>query len=398
MNITEAFLLAFKNIKTSKMRTFLTMLGVIIGVMAVIVIIGLGNGLSNYITDSFSSLGTDTLTVMVSGRGNSTRSISVDGMYEIVDDNSEYLKYLSPSVTVRGTVKVGSESLSDTSATGVGEDFTSMQGYEITSGRSITYGDISQRKHVCIVGAYVNETYFNGNAVGNTLRVGGNMMTIVGVLAAEADEMEEGGTDDAVYLPYSTAQRLSGSIIDGYKITMVDEDLASESKKVVEDALYKVFEDSSSYVVVSMSEILDSVTSIINVLVYVLAGIAAMSLLVGGIGIMNIMLVSVTERTREIGVRKSLGAKEHYILEQFVIEAAVTSSLGGLLGIVLGYACSAVASTVVSAIMQDSFTVAPGIGAVLLSFGISAGIGVLFGYLPARKAARLNPIEALHFD
>ena len=147
-----------------------------------------------------------------------------------------------------------------------------------------------------------------------------------------------------------------------------------------------------------MSEMLESMTSMINVLVYVLAGIAAISLLVGGIGIMNIMLVSVTERTREIGVRKSLGAKERYILEQFIIEAAVTSALGGSLGIVLGYGLSAIASTVASSAIGSSFTVDPGLSAVMLAFGISAGIGVLFGFLPARKAARLNPIEALHFD
>ena len=147
-----------------------------------------------------------------------------------------------------------------------------------------------------------------------------------------------------------------------------------------------------------MTEMLESMTEMINVIVYILAGIAAISLLVGGIGIMNIMLVSVTERTREIGVRKSLGAKERYILEQFIIEAAVTSALGGTLGILLGYGVSSVAGQVASAAIGDTFTVAPGFGAVMLAFGISAGIGVLFGFLPAKKAARLNPIEALHFD
>ena len=224
------------------------------------------------------------------------------------------------------------------------------------------------------------------------------MFTVVGVLEASSSEPEEGGTDDAVYIPYSTAARLSGTTINSYTITMRSEDYASESKAVLEDALLEIFGDSDSYSVISMSEMLESMTSMINVLVYVLAGIAAISLLVGGIGIMNIMLVSVTERTREIGVRKSLGAKERYILEQFIIEAAVTSALGGSLGIVLGYGLSAIASTVASSAIGSSFTVDPGLSAVMLAFGISAGIGVLFGFLPARKAARLNPIEALHFD
>ena len=398
MKITEAFTLALKNIRTSKMRTFLTMLGIIIGVMAVIVIVGLGNGLSNYVTESFSSLGTNTLTVSVSGRGSSTRNVSVDQMYELVDENSEYLEYISPTVNVSGGVRIDGEQLYYTSTTGVGEDYFNIKNYTVASGRGISFGDIDQRKSVCVIGAYLNDTYFGGSGVGETLRVGGRMFTVVGVLEASSSEPEEGGTDDAVYIPYSTAARLSGTTINSYTITMRSEDYASESKAVLEDALLEIFGDSDSYSVISMSEMLESMTSMINVLVYVLAGIAAISLLVGGIGIMNIMLVSVTERTREIGVRKSLGAKERYILEQFIIEAAVTSALGGSLGIVLGYGLSAIASTVASSAIGSSFTVDPGLSAVMLAFGISAGIGVLFGFLPARKAARLNPIEALHFD
>lgn len=188
------------------------------------------------------------------------------------------------------------------------------------------------------------------------------------------------------------------SMINGYVITMKDESLVDESVQVIEDALYEVYQDEYAYSVISMSEMLDSMTSMVNMMVGVLAGIAAISLLVGGIGIMNIMLVSVTERTREIGVRKALGAKERYIMEQFVIEAAFTSALGGVIGIILGYLMSAVASQVITALMGDSLTVDPGFAAVMMAFGISAGIGVLFGYLPAKKAARLNPIDALHFD
>ena len=147
-----------------------------------------------------------------------------------------------------------------------------------------------------------------------------------------------------------------------------------------------------------MAEMLETMTSMINILVGVLAGIAAISLVVGGIGIMNIMLVSVTERTREIGIRKSLGAKERYIMQQFVMEAATTSALGGIIGILIGNVLSAVATSVISQVSEESLTVAPSLGAVLLAFGISVGIGILFGYLPAKKAARLNPIDALHYD
>ena len=397
MRITEAFFLALKNIRTSKMRTFLTMLGIIIGVMAVIVIVGLGNGLSNYVTDSFSSLGTDTLTVTVSGRGSSTRNVDVDDMYQIVEDNSEYLEYISPTVSVPNA-RIGSEVLYVTTVQGVSEDFLAMKDYSVGEGRGISYGDIDQRKNICVIGEYLNQQYYHGKAVGDTIRIGGRLMTIVGVLDPISDEPEEGGLDDLVYIPYSTAERMSGTTINSYTITMRDENYAAESKEIVEDALTELLGDSDSFMVISMTEMLESMTEMINVIVYILAGIAAISLLVGGIGIMNIMLVSVTERTREIGVRKSLGAKERYILEQFIIEAAVTSALGGTLGILLGYGVSSVAGQLASAAIGDTFTVAPGFGAVMLAFGISAGIGVLFGFLPAKKAARLNPIEALHFD
>lgn len=399
MRLWEGFSLALKNIRASKMRTLLTMLGIIIGVMAVIVIVGLGNGLSGYVAQSFSSLGTNTLTVMISGRGNSTRSISVDQMYGLMEAHSDQLALLSPTVTLSGTVKAGGETSYTTSSTGVSEDYLQIKDYDLRAGRGISYGDISQRKQVCVIGAYVSRTYFDGGGVGQTLRVGGNTFSIVGVLDAVSDEPEEGGTDDMILLPYSTAGRLSSTgRINNFTLTMHDENQAAQCKTLVEDALYEIFEDSSSYNVISMSEMLESMNSTISMLVAVLAGIAAISLLVGGIGIMNIMLVSVTERTREIGIRKSLGAKERSILQQFVIEAAVTSALGGAIGIVLGYLLSTAASTVVTAVMEASFQVDPGLSAALFAFGISAGIGVLFGFLPARKAAQLNPIDALRFD
>ena len=233
--------------------------------------------------------------------------------------------------------------------------------------------------------------------MGQTLRVYGQSYTIVGVLSQTDEDLEEGGADDCLYLPYSTASRISGEV-SSYVVTMVDEDRIDESVAALESALYAVFASDDYYTVTSMAEMLETMTSMINILVGVLAGIAAISLVVGGIGIMNIMLVSVTERTREIGIRKSLGAKERYIMEQFVIEAACTSALGGIIGILLGDGLSAVASTVVTRLMEETLTVAPTLSAVALAFGISVGIGILFGYLPAKKAARLNPIDALHYD
>ena len=396
MSILETFGLALKNIASSKTRSLLTMLGIIIGVAAVIVIVGLGNGLEKYMTDSLSGLGTDTLTVSVMSRG-STRSLSPDDMYEIVEENSQYLALCSPTVSMPGMVKIGSDTLSSTSVQGVSEDYLTMAGASVASGRGLLYSDMATRAKVCVIGAYLDLAYYGGNAVGQTLRVYGQSYTIVGVLAQQDDTLEEGGSDDCLYLPYTTASRVAGEV-SSYTITVVDEGAINESVDALESALYAVFASDSYYTVTSMAEMAETMTSMINILVAVLAGIAAISLVVGGIGIMNIMLVSVTERTREIGIRKSLGAKERYIMQQFVIEAASTSALGGVIGILMGYLLSTAASQVVTRLMEETLAVSPTLGAVAIAFGISVGIGVLFGYLPAKKAARLNPIDALHYD
>ena len=398
MSLLESFQLALANIRSSKVRSFLTMLGIIIGVCAVIVIVGLGNGMQKYMKDSFSEMGTNTLTVRITGRG-SSRSVSEEQMYEMVEENSEYLAAVSPTVAMSGSVKIGTEYPSSTTITGVSEEYLDMKSYDVAMGRGLQYVDILARKKVCVIGAYLNQAYYGGMAVGQTLRIGQNQFTIVGVLAQEADTLEEGGTDDCVFVPYSTAARFSYTgVIGSYLITIHDENQAVLCAELVENELYSVFEDENAYRVTSMSEILDTMNSMINMVVYVLAAIAAISLVVGGIGIMNIMLVSVTERTKEIGIRKALGAKERYILQQFVIEAAVTSAIGGILGILLGYGLSSLATTVITMLMEASITVSPSVGAVLLAFGISAGIGIIFGYLPAKKAAQLNPIDALRYD
>ena len=399
MSLAETFQLAVQNILSSKMRTFLTMLGIIIGVCAVIVIVGLGNGMQGYIEDSFGDMGTDSLTVSIMGRG-SSRSVSEEEMYQLVADNSDTFSRISPTVAMTGSVKIGSSTLSATAVTGVSEDYFSMKGYEIAQGRGLQYTDMTGRKKVCVVGQYLNQYYYGGAAVGQTLKVGGTTFTIVGVMAMKGTGLEEGGTDDCVFVPYSTAARLSFTgTVNSYTLTVLDTDRIDEAKTTLENALYAIFEDDDAYTVGSMSEMVDEMNSMVNMIICILAGIAAISLVVGGIGIMNIMLVSVTERTREIGIRKALGARESAIMRQFVIEAATTSALGGVLGIILGFGLSAVATTVIASVMPDTpITVSPSVAAVLIAFGVSAGIGIAFGYLPAKKAAVLNPIDALRYD
>ena len=394
MGITQCFIMALKSLSTSKMRAFLTMLGIIIGVAAVILIMSLGNGMTIYINDMFAEMGTTTINVMITGRG-STRTVDADDMYEFYEENTDSYSYVSPLVSASGQVRtsVDSETYMP-SITGVSEQYLDAKQQELAAGRNIAYMDIEQNSKVCVVGAFYDYLY-DGEAVGNYIKINGDKYTIIGVVEELDDKTDETGSDNFVYVPYSTAARLlaRNANITSYIFLAKTEDDIDKCVSLLDDRLYETFRNEDLYTVMSNSVILDTMTDMVNIVVNILSAIAAISLVVGGIGIMNIMLVSVTERTREIGIRKALGAKGRHIRMQFVIEAGTTSAVGGIIGIVFGI----VGARMVSMFIDD-FTAVPTIQAILLAFGISVAIGVIFGYLPANKAAKLNPIEALRHE
>ncbi|MBS5604493.1 MAG: ABC transporter permease [Enterocloster asparagiformis] len=390
----QSFKLAIRSIWGNKMRSFLTMLGIIIGVAAVIILVSLVNGYMGSMVESFASMGVNQINVNVTNL--SSRSLDVDEMYAFYDEHTDLFDGLSPNVTVSTTIKHGDDSLTSTSVAGRSEQYLEIKDYKLEQGRNLSYADITARQKVCVIGAYVAQELYGGavKALGETLKVGGYAFKIVGVVEAQdEDDLEQGGTDDFVWLPYSVAVKMSRNAnISSYTFTIIDTTKAEECKTQIENYLYEIFKDDDLYRVTAMSEMLDSLNEQIAMMSGMLGGIAGISLLVAGVGVMNIMLVSVTERTREIGIRKSLGADKSVIMRQFVIEAAVTSSLGGLIGILIG----CVATTAVGAAVGINATPTP--AAIIISFSVSVGIGLLFGYMPASRAANLNPIDALRSE
>ena len=406
MNFGQSFKLAVKSLTTSKMRALLTMLGIIIGVAAVIIITSLGNGMQNYMNDQFEEMGSNLVQAQV-WETDTSLDIKADDMYDLVEKYPQYLSGVTPYKSVQGTVRQGSDEFKRTSVYGVGETFyskdkgTTMQGSKLGKGRFLSYVDVEREQAVCVIGSYLETEAFGGDAMGKTLTVNGAPFTVIGVLDQSGDS-SVGSGDDCVYIPHTQADRLgAGGYYALYMFTSTDRSTAAQAKGIVENRLYKAYHDTDYYIVMTSAEMMDAMDQMVDLLMAILTLIAAISLLVGGIGIMNIMLVSVTERTREIGIRKSLGAKGRDIRGQFIIEAGTTSAIGGTIGIVLGIVMANVITNVIALVLgtgNDGFVAVPTLQGIAVAFGVSVAIGISFGYFPARKAAKLNPIDALRYD
>ncbi len=392
----QSFKMALRSIWGNKMRSFLTMLGIIIGVGAVIILVSIVNGYMSYMIESFTSMGVNRITVSYVAMP--SRSIDVDEFYDFYMENPDLYQQMTPTVSVSATVKHGSDTMDSTSVGGYGEEYLDIMGYGIGAGRSLLYSDMASRQKVAFIGDYVAEELYGSaeNAVGETIKINGDAYTVVGVAerqTEDAADFDDGCTDDFVWIPYSRAVKLSRNAnITSYTFTSWDTDSTDACTEALESFLYDHLLNENLYTVTAMSSLLDSLNEQIGMMSMMLGGIAGISLLVAGVGVMNIMLVSVTERTREIGIRKALGAKRRVILQQFIIEAAVTSTIGGVIGIIFGSLCSTGIGSLIG------IEAPPTVGAVIVSFSVSVGIGLIFGYMPASRASKLNPIDALRSD
>lgn len=390
MNIQQSFMLALKSLASSKMRSFLTMLGIIIGIAAVIILVSLMSSLTSDVVATFEDMGANLISVSISGRGGN-RQVTPEDMEELLLEHPDVLAHVSPTVQVSGTVKTAEANLS-MACTGVSESYDEIKQLSLQLGQHISFVDVESRCKNCVIGTYVVKELFSGeNPLGQTLYINGFPFTVVGVLE-EMGTSTATSSDNILLIPYTTAQQIGRSMITSYNFSATSKDTISDAKAAIENYLLEKFGSDDYFKLTDQAEIISELNRLIGMMTAILVGIAGISLLVGGIGIMNIMLVSVTERIREIGIRKSLGATPWDILGQFVVEACVTSGIGGIIGILVGIGGAYIGSTLIGL----GFAVS--VRAVLIAFTVSAAIGIGFGYFPARKASRLNPIDALRYD
>ena len=393
--IYQSFKMAVKAIAGNKMRSFLTILGVVIGVVAIVVLVSIGQGANSSVVESIEGMGTNLITANINARR--MNPIDLDSLNELAQN--EAISYVAPISTVSGTVKAGATTYDDGVVQGTTPGYESIRNWTVAEGRFLQQPDIDNRSFVAVIGSEAaTEMYGTTHAVGETFSLNGYTITVVGVLA-EVGSSASGSNDNQILIPFTLAQRLSNQTsISSFYVSAVSSSQVAQAQAVVESYLEKAFANyntnsfGTQYSVFNQSEMLSTLSETTNTLTLMLGGIAAISLLVGGIGIMNIMLVSVSERTREIGIRKAIGAARGNILMQFLIESLVVSLMGGLLGL----AISVAAVKAFAPVLQMTLTIP--VNVAWMAIGFSVFIGVVFGMYPANKASKLRPIEALHYE
>lgn len=390
--ILQSFKMAWKSISSNKMRSFLTMLGIIIGVMSLVVLVSLVNSTTTSVTNDISSMGSNYLTASVEDdKGKPLKLADISDL--MADDEIEAAAPVSQS-SVTASSTYSEETATVFGTTGA---YADIQNLELSTGRFLKTPDVDNHTNVAVINAgLATEVMGRMDVEGETINLNGVDFTIVGVLAADESDSTTTETYEA-YIPYTSLIRLTDDVssdVTAFYVSATDENTLDQAETTLTETMMSRFnDDEDAFSIMNQSTIMETMESVTSTFALLLGGIAAISLLVGGIGIMNIMLVSVTERTREIGIRKAIGAGRGAIMLQFLIEALVISLLGCAIGIVLSW----VTLQIVSLAGGGETTYSLSVGVVWISIAFSLGIGLIFGLYPANKAARKRPIEALRY-